>query len=143
MSSLGKNAAIAVEILITWLLGFGFMEWFLSSAQTRGCSRVWHYFLSGVKEKYRGIEGICKKFHGWKNQPGLSHGSLSPVPCVNHRLFALGGYLDSSPLWVHPGVLSGFIVTSLPELDRAALSSYHSQRTGKRNGDIFLVATAS
>lgn len=59
MSSLGKNAAIAVEILITWLLGFEFMEWFLSSAQMRGCSSVWHYFLSGVKEKYRGIEGIC------------------------------------------------------------------------------------
>lgn len=47
---LGKNAAAAEEILITWLLGFELREYFLSSALRRDGSRVWHYFLSGEKK---------------------------------------------------------------------------------------------
>lgn len=56
---LGKNAASAVAVLITWLLGFGFTECFLSSAQRRGGPRVCHYCLLGEKEEHQGTEGIC------------------------------------------------------------------------------------
>ena len=56
---LGKNAASAMALLITWLLGFGFTECFLSSAQRRRGRRVCHYRLLGEKEEHQGMEGIC------------------------------------------------------------------------------------
>lgn len=149
-----KKAAIVVEILITWLLGFEFTGCFLSRAQRRGGRRVGIIFSQERGRHPVGGGRHCLEISQMESARPFPEG-LGQFSAPPPRPFAPGDMWEPRPLPLsyllrfpprhtqpvrRPGSWLGLL--SLPHQGHAGLPCFLMtvQRTGKQHGDILLAA---